>query len=372
MTREGRIAAVLRMMQARGVDLLAACTGGLHFIDGFDPVAHLTGFRSTSAAILLLRGDGSARLVTTPPGDAERVAQAVPWAETAAVDDILPLLRDAAPARMRDIAAPRAGWVGRGLLPWALAEQGAALLPGEALDADFMVATARKTVDEIAAARRATAIAEQGMRYLLEIAKPGMPECDLAVQVNLHMRALGANDSFLMLNCGPRAPAVMPSSRRPMQLGDVLLTELSPSVDGQFVQICRTAMIGEPTPEVSKGYGLLVDALQLGLAAVRPGARMSDVCAAIDDHLSAAGYAAYSRPPHIRRRGHGLGCGTIYPGDVAMDNQIVLEPGMLFVVHPNQFLPETGYMMCGEPVVVTETGVDILSTDRARLFGIAP
>jgi len=327
-------------------------------------VAHLTGFRSTSAAILLLRADGSARLITTPPGDAERVAQAVPWADTAAVDDMLPLLREA--------ANRRAGWVGRGLLPWALAGQALALLPGEALDRNFMVATARKTDDEIAAARRATAIAELGMRHMLDIAKPGMPECDLAVAVNLHMRAAGANDSFLMLNCGPRAPAVMPSSRRPMQMGDVLLTELSPSVDGQFVQICRTAMLGDPTPEVTTGYALLVEALQLGLAAVRPGARMSDVCAAIDDHLSAAGYAAYSRPPHIRRRGHGLGVGTIYPGDVAMDNETVLEPGMLFVVHPNQFLPETGYMMCGEPVVVTETGVDILSTDRARLFGISP
>ena len=44
------------------------------------------------------------------------------------------------------------------------------------------------------------------------------------------------------------------------------------------------------------------------------------------------------------------------PGDVSVDNDTVLEPGMLFMVHPNQFLPETGYMMCGEPVLVTRSG----------------
>ena len=91
------------------------------------------------------------------------------------------------------------------------------------------------------------------------------------------------------------------------------------------------------------------------------------VCAAIDDHLSAAGYAQFSRPPFIRRRGHGLGSGSTAPGDVSVDNDALLEPGMLFMVHPNQFLPETGYMMCGEPVVVTQDGFEILTQETAAL-----
>ena len=35
---------------------------------------------------------------------------------------------------------------------------------------------------------------------------------------------------------------------------------------------------------------------------------------------------------NFRRRGHGLGSGSIFPGDVAIDNDVILEPGMLFVV----------------------------------------
>ena len=29
---------------------------------------------------------------------------------------------------------------------------------------------------------------------------------------------------------------------------------------------------------------------------------------------------------------------------------------MVFVMHPNQYIPESGYLMCGEPVVVTRRG----------------
>jgi Xaa-Pro dipeptidase len=359
LTRQHRLAAVQEMMAAARLDRLALATGGLHFIDGFDPVAHLTGFRALGPAVLLLEADGSARLLAEPAADEERLAAAVPWARCAAVDDLATVLPRGA-----------AGWVGHGLLPVRLAGMAAERLPGAAFDDRFQAVTARKTAAEIAAARRATAIAEAGFRLMLELARPGLPECDLAVQVNRFMRAQGANDSFLMLNAGPRAPAVMPSSTRRLQKGDILLTELSPSVDGQFVQICRTAWLGTPPTAVRDGYQLLVEAMDLGIAAVRPGRPVSEVCAAINNRLAAAGYADYSRPPHIRRRGHGLGCGSIFPGDVALDNEAEMQTDMVFVVHPNQFLPETGYMMCGEPVRVSDDGVELLSTEHASLHGV--
>jgi Xaa-Pro aminopeptidase len=40
---------------------------------------------------------------------------------------------------------------------------------------------------------------------------------------------------------------------------------------------------------------------------------------------------------------------------------------MVFVMHPNQYLPESGYLMCGEPVVVTDQGCRALSAQLAQL-----
>ena len=98
---------------------------------------------------------------------------------------------------------------------------------------------------------------------------------------------------------------------------------------------------------------------------------MADVCRAIDSVLEAKGYGEYCRPPHIRRRGHGLGFGSNLPGDVSLDNAITLEADMFFVVHPNQYLPETGYLLCGEPVLITANGAEVLSEHRAALAEIS-
>ena len=47
------------------------------------------------------------------------------------------------------------------------------------------------------------------------------------------------------------------------------------------------------------------EAMREGIAGVRPGGTVGEVCLAIDNHLSGAGFVLFSRPPVIRRRGHG-------------------------------------------------------------------
>lgn len=356
---------VLDLMAHAGIDRLVCCGNGHHMIDLDNPVAHMTGYRSVGPALLAIDIAGRTQLLTSPADEVDAIRD-LPVGEARAVADI--------GRRVEDFlgGSARTATVGLGDMPRRLAQVILDALGWEtrSIDRDVLVATAAKTDKEIAAARRATEIAEQGYLRLLEIVRPGMRECDLAIELNLFMRALGANDSFLMLNCGPRQDAVMPSSERPIEAGDLLLCELSPSVEGQFTQICRTVVIGPGGGAAAEKYPLLVAAMNEGIAQVRPGARLGDVCQAIDDHLSKAGYERFSRPPFIRRRGHGLGCGSTAPGDVSVDNDTVLEPGMLFMVHPNQFLPETGYMMCGEPVLVTVTGHEVLTRERAALAAV--
>ena len=41
------------------------------------------------------------------------------------------------------------------------------------------------------------------------------------------------------------------------------------------------------------------------------------------------------------------------------------------MIHPNQHLPDTGYLLCGEPVVLTATGAEPLTQQRSALAEIA-
>jgi Xaa-Pro dipeptidase len=364
---DARIDAVLRRMARDGIELVIACSNGLQMPDRPDPVVHLSGYRSLGESFVLLHRDGASTLIVSPAADAERAESWKGPHACIATDDLVGALTQELHDRKTN--AGRVAIVGIDAVPHHMAERLLAIREGAILcfDDAFYNASGRKTPVEIGRARRAAVIAEQGLERLLELARPGMRECDLAVELNCSMKSLGADDDFLMLCASPHNPAVMPSSNRKIERGDILVTELTPSYEGQFVQICRTVAVGPPRRAVQKKYDLILRAMWAGIETIRPGTPMSQVCAAIDRVLEAAGYAEYCRPPHMRRRGHGLGCGSVAPGDVAKNNDTVLEEDMIFVVHPNQYLPETGYLMCGEPVRVTATGAETLSARTASL-----
>jgi Xaa-Pro dipeptidase len=185
------------------------------------------------------------------------------------------------------------------------------------------------------------------------------------------MKKLGAEDNFLLMSASQHNLAVRAAGERVLDVGDIILSEITPCYRGQFSQICRTTVIGEPRPLLREKFAILQDAMSAGLEAGRVGATVTDLTRAINGVIAKAGYGDYCRPPYMRVRGHGLGITSDRPGDIVERNERVLESGMVFVMHPNQYLPESGYLMCGEPVVVTDHGARALSTRPAQLDVIA-
>jgi Xaa-Pro aminopeptidase len=368
MTFEERLADILARMREAKLDAIVALHDGAHFIEKPNPVTVLTGFKSLGPVAAILRSDGATTLIVTPAWDNERAAGHCSRARVVGTEDVV----DSLVAELG--AGPRSavGLAGMRFLPSSIAERVQAALPS-APSADKLVFDAAriKTDDEIANAREATRIAELGYRHLLEIARPGMSEDALALELKWQMKSLGADDNFLLLCASPHNRAVQPSTGRRFQRGDNILAEITPSVGGQLAQICRTVVVGDASAELADKYALVVHAMNQGIAAAKPGVPMSEVCRAINTVLEAQGYAEFCHPPHIRRRGHGLGFASVRPGDVALDNDTVLEPGMIFMIHPNQYLPETGYLLCGEPVLLTASGAEPLTTQKAALATVA-
>jgi Xaa-Pro aminopeptidase len=228
-----------------------------------------------------------------------------------------------------------------------------------------------RSPEELAAIEKATAIAERGYERFLEFARPGVREFELAAELYCFMKELGAEDNFLLLSASQHNLAVTAAGRRVLDIGDIILSEITPCFQGQFAQICRTTVIGEPSAVLQDKYAVLQEAMRRGQAAAVPGAAVRDVTNAMDDCFRGAGYGDYCRPPYMRVRGHGLGITSDLPGDITVDSQGHLEDGMVFVMHPNQYLPETGYLMCGEPVVITPKGARAFSSRMATLDSIA-
>ena len=217
-----------------------------------------------------------------------------------------------------------------------------------------------KSAFELARLRRAAEIADAGVSALHEDARPGLKEYELAAIVEYRMRSLGAEDNFGMVVANSHNQALHPATDRIVRSGDIIIGEITPCIGGLFVQICRTMVLGAPAPVVREKYAILKKAMSLGMDAAKTGSSASDIAAAINATLIEAGYEDYCRPPFMRVRGHGLGCGSFSPGSLEDSNKTKLEEGMTFIIHPNQYIPETGYLTLGDTVVMGQAKAESL------------
>jgi len=354
MSGDQRVRKVLAAMERAGLDALIAVSGDVHGFQQPNAVMLLTGFRAIGVSYVMLRPDGELTLTVSPAWEAERAADGARAAGVDGADDIRAALAAAlaqfdSTAWLGIVGLDTLGYDDACWLKQALGER------GQQFDKEFLAQTRQKSPDEIRNAERATEVAVQGYERLLELAQPGVSEIDLAANICAEMAEAGADDNFLMLSASRHNRAVRPPGGHKLEAGDIVLCEISPSVGGQFSQICRTAMLGRAPEIFVEKYALLQQSFQNGMRAAVPGARVSDLVAAINANLAEAGYGEFCVPPYMRARGHGLGFGSIDPGDLSANSASVIEADTVFVIHPNQYMPETGYMMCGDPVVVTES-----------------
>ena len=226
----------------------------------------------------------------------------------------------------------------------------------------------RKSAFELERLKTAAEIADAGVKALHEEAGVGLKEFELAAIVEYRMRSLGAEDNFGMVVANSHNQALHPPTDRVVQPGDIIIGEITPCVGGLFVQICRSMVLGEPPPVVLEKYALLKTAMGLGMDAAKTGVGASAIAAAINGALAEAGYEKYCRPPFMRVRGHGLGCGSSAPGNLEDGNQTRLEEGMTFIIHPNQYLPETGYLTLGDTVVMTESKAEAMTKSSWDIY----
>lgn len=226
-----------------------------------------------------------------------------------------------------------------------------------------------KSSQEVAVVEKVAAYADVGFNAFLDNAREGIREFELAAQMEYAMRSAGADDIFILLSSGRRNHEMHEPTDRRLQSGDVLIGEITPVLEGQFFQLCRTVVLGEASENIKEKYALLIQALKKTLAVVKAGIPASLISKTVNGVLIEAGYEKYCYPPYMRARGHGFGPGSLAPGGVIDDNTTTeLIKDQVVVIHPNQWLPETGYMACGGTYMITNNGYTEFSRSKTRLY----
>ena len=227
-----------------------------------------------------------------------------------------------------------------------------------------------KSLEEADALARSVRLADEGYAVFKQAARVGRREFELVADVEAWFRSQGCPENFMILGSGgPELRSMHPAGERRLAPGDLVTTELTPCADGYYTQICRTLVMGEPSQAQRDAFAVYRQALEAGIAVVRPGATHGDVAKAQNDVFRQHGLGDYVTSQYTRVRGHGLGLFVDGP-HVLEGVQLVLEENMTLVVHPNTYHPVAGYIVLGDTVRVTATGCEVLTTTPRELFSV--
>src|SRR5260370_31291873 len=98
-----------------------------------------------------------------------------------------------------------------------------------------------------------------------------------------------------------------PPSERRIAAGDLVTTELTPAVEGYYVQICRTLVAGKATAGQAGAFAIYREALEAGIAPVKPGVTAADVARPQNDVFRKFGLADYVTSKYTRVSRHPIG-----------------------------------------------------------------
>lgn len=321
-----------------------------------------------SAALVLFPAESGPIAFSTRPSDLTEFARRG-WVErTRRLDPTDPAeLTDA----LREFRPKRIGIAHHELVPLGLMETIRAAVPSaDVVPATALLDTVRlvKSDWELARMRRSATVCAAGWEAFVDVLEPGLPEYQIVAEVEARIKNLGAEDNFMLIaSGGDEVRGMTPPSGRLLEVGDMVRTELTPKMDGYWLQICRSAVVGKASDGQRKSFDLFNEAVEAGISVVRPGITAHEVAVAQNDVFRKYGYGEYCTSQYTRVRGHGHGL-HLDETPIIEGNHTALPENSVFIIHPNTFTPLAGYHVLGDPVRVTADGCEVLITTERKLF----
>lgn len=224
-----------------------------------------------------------------------------------------------------------------------------------------------KDEHEIRLIRDAVQIADATYDFLLKNLVTGIPEYDAALLVDSTLRRLGADkEAFETIAAsGPNAacPHASPTDAI-ITTGQMLKLDYGARLNKYNSDITRTVFFGKASDKYKEVYSIVLDAQIKAIEAIAPGKTGREIDAVARDYITSMGYGD--------NFGHGLGHALgieVHDGPAfSKMSDIVLKPGMVATVEPGIYIEGWGGVRIEDDVLVTETGVEIITKATKELI----
>ena len=356
----GRHAAVYRLIDEANVEALLVYSSGLQSAELY----WLTDHPGTRESYVLMQPGAEPVVLIqlynhVPLARSLSVIKDVRWAGPRTGRTVAELLKE------RKLEHKRVGLAGS--VPFsqytAIAAANAQLVD---LSAGLRALRSLKSDAEIERLRIASKLTDDSMRALAEQLRPGLREDELpAILEPVYLSQGGYAGIHFMTSMPMREPnfpvPAQHQSRRILQPGDCLITEISGYYWGYGGQIHRTYSLGEgPTPEWQQLHEVAVEAFEAIFATLKEGVSSREI-EEVAEVIHRRGYTIYDDllhgnaqlPPIIQTRSTRR----------HQDPEVILRENMVLVIQPNVITPDEKMgLQFGETVVVRKNGCESLDT----------
>jgi methionyl aminopeptidase len=168
-----------------------------------------------------------------------------------------------------------------------------------------------KSVSEIERMRTANMLVADVLHELETLVAPGVTTADLDAAAEKLVRAAGAEPAFkgyrgypatLCASINEEVVHGIPSKKRALGDGDIVSLDMGVKLNGFYGDSAVTVPVGRVSDGVLKLLKVTQEALELAIAQVRVGGRVSDIGHAVQRHVEANGFSV------VREFvGHGIG-----------------------------------------------------------------
>jgi methionyl aminopeptidase len=200
-----------------------------------------------------------------------------------------------------------------------------------------------KSPSEVDKMRRAGRIVAGTIERVLAAVAPGKTTADLDRVAEAYIRTQDATPSFLGYRGFPASICAslndeivhgIPSPKRVLKTGDLLSLDFGAIWEGFHADSAVSVFVGEPpSAEAEKLVRVTEEALEAGIAQIRPGGRLSDISAVVEQVARGAGF-------EVVREYVGHGIGRALHEDPQIPNYgppgrgPTLRPGLVIAVEP--------------------------------------
>ena len=238
----------------------------------------------------------------------------------------------------------------------------------------MMEARAIKSPDEIKATQIVGAICDALHYEYSQWLKPGLTENEVAAFGFKYLYDIPGMEDVedVIVSSGPNAwPNWRNFSDRIIRPGDLVIIDLAALTWNGFKScVYRTYCVGgEPTSEMQKTYDLAHKWLYDSIEVTRPGVTTRDIASAWPSAKEIWGYEEEDQAA-ANLWGHGLGLAQYDPPVISriwsLDHPVEIEPGMVFALETQHGKIHDHGVRLEEMLVVTDTGVEMLSTFKSH------